>query len=472
MNAGRRIPVEQSHPDPHGALLYAKRQRIQIKDVKGHYQRLRDASVRLVVALYLVLPWLTWNDRQAILFDLPERRFHIFGLTFWPQDFLFLAWALILSALVLFFVTVFAGRVYCGYVCPQTAWTRWFMAIEQFFEGDRHQRLKLDKAPLRPGKIARRLGKHGLWLLLALATGLTFVGYFSPIRELVPDFFTGQVGGWALFWIGFFTLATYGNAGFMREQVCLYMCPYARFQSVMFDRDTLIVSYDRARGEPRRRGARKQAEEPAGDCVDCGLCVQVCPTGIDIRDGLQYECVTCAACIDACDQVMARIDRPKGLIRYTTENALNGRQTHRLRPRLLGYGAVILVLVGLFTGSLMTRVPLQVDVLRDRNQLYRVTGNGTIENSYRLEILNKDQSPHRYVLTLEGPQGLTLVNGPRHFSLVAGEHRSLPVTVSGDPYAGTVQSADIRFHVRALTGADDATDMEMAHESRFIAPRS
>ncbi|MBF1800662.1 cytochrome c oxidase accessory protein CcoG [Alloalcanivorax profundimaris] len=473
MNAGRRIPVEQSHPDEEGARLYAKRQRIQIKDVKGHYQRLRDASVRVVVALYLVLPWLTWNDRQAILFDLPERRFHIFGLTFWPQDFLFLAWALIISALALFFVTVFAGRVYCGYVCPQTAWTRWFMAIEQFFEGDRHQRIKLDKAPLSLNKVSRRFAKHGLWLVLALATGLTFVGYFTPIRELVPDFFTGQVGGWALFWIGFFTFATYGNAGFMREQVCLYMCPYARFQSVMFDRDTLIVSYDRARGEPRRRGARKHSEEPAGDCVDCGLCVQVCPTGIDIREGLQYECITCAACIDACDQVMERVDRPKGLIRYTTENALNGRHTHLLRPRLIGYGAVILILVGLFAGSLVTRVPLQVDVLRDRNQLYRVTGSGTIENSYRLEILNKAQTPHSYQLTLEGPEGLTLVNGPRDFTLRPGEHRSLPVTVSADPYAGTVESADIRFRVHAVNGADsDAPDMEMAHESRFIAPRS
>ena len=259
MNSGR-IPSQDLSPDG-GSGLYAKRRRIQIKDVKGHYQRLRDTSVRLVVALYLVLPWLTWNGRQAVLFDLPERRFHVFGITFWPQDFLFLAWALIIAALGLFFVTVFAGRVYCGYVCPQTAWTRLFMAIEQRCEGDRHQRLKWDRAPWGAEKLLRRGLKHVLWLALALATGVTFVGYFTPIRELLPALVSGQVGGWTLFWSGFFTVATYGNAGFMREQVCLYMCPYARFQSVMFDRDTLVVSYDRARGEPRRRGARKSSRQ-------------------------------------------------------------------------------------------------------------------------------------------------------------------------------------------------------------------
>ena len=465
MNSGR-IPSRDLSPDG-GSGLYAKRRRIQIKDVKGHYQRLRDTSVRLVVALYLVLPWLTWNDRQAILFDLPERRFHIFGITFWPQDFLFLAWALIIAALGLFFVTVFAGRVYCGYVCPQTAWTRLFMAIEQHCEGDRHQRLKWDRAPWSMEKLLRRGLKHGLWLLLALATGVTFVGYFTPVRELLPALIHGEVAGWTLFWAGFFTVATYGNAGFMREQVCLYMCPYARFQSVMFDRDTLVVSYDRARGEPRRRGARKPAaDEPAGDCVDCGLCVQVCPTGIDIRDGLQYECITCAACVDVCDQVMARVGRPRGLIDYTTENLLDGRRGRVLRPRLIGYGLVMVLMMAWFAAGLIQRVPLQVDVLRDRNQLYRLTADGRIENSYRLEILNKDQQPHRYRLTLEGPAGLTLVQGNPDLRLAGGEHHSLPVTVSGDPYAGEVQSATVRFRV----SSEPPATMEATHEARFIAP--
>lgn len=466
MNSGR-IPSQDLSPDG-GSGLYAKRRRIQIKDVKGHYQRLRDTSVRLVVALYLVLPWLTWNGRQAVLFDLPERRFHVFGITFWPQDFLFLAWALIIAALGLFFVTVFAGRVYCGYVCPQTAWTRLFMAIEQRCEGDRHQRLKWDRAPWGLEKLLRRGLKHVLWLALALATGVTFVGYFTPIRELLPALVSGQVGGWTLFWSGFFTVATYGNAGFMREQVCLYMCPYARFQSVMFDRDTLVVSYDRARGEPRRRGARKSSrQEPAGDCVDCGLCVQVCPTGIDIRDGLQYECITCAACVDACDQVMARIGRPRGLIDYTTENTLNGRRSRVLRPRLIGYGLVMVVMMGWFAAGLVQRVPLQVDVLRDRNQLYRLTADGRIENSYRLEILNKDQQAHDYRLSLEAPEGLTLVQGNPTFTLAGGEHRSLPVTVSGDPYAGEVRSATVRFRV---SSSEPRSTMETTHEARFIAP--
>ncbi|HBL88048.1 MAG TPA: cytochrome c oxidase accessory protein CcoG, partial [Alcanivorax sp.] len=294
------------------------------------------------------------------------------------------------------------------------------------------------------------------------------VGYFTPIRELLPALVSGEVGGWTLFWSGFFTVATYGNAGFMREQVCLYMCPYARFQSVMFDRDTLVVSYDRARGEPRRRGARKSSgQEPAGDCVDCGLCVQVCPTGIDIRDGLQYECITCAACVDACDQVMARIGRPRGLIDYTTENTLNGRRSRVLRPRLTGYGLVMVLMMGWFAAGLVQRVPLQVDVLRDRNQLYRLTADGRIENSYRLEILNKDQQAHDYRLSLDAPEGLTLVQGNPTFTLAGGEHRSLPVTVSGDPYAGEVRSATVRFRVRS---SEPRSTMETTHEARFIAP--
>lgn len=468
MSKTERIPVHsEGIDDGRSVALYAKRERIQAKHVSGHYQRLRDLGLSMTMGLYLILPWVQWQGRQAVLFDLPHRSFHIFGITFWPQDFLFLAWALMLAAFALFFFTVLAGRVYCGYVCPQTTWTRFFMGIERIFEGDRHQRMKLDKAPWSFNKLWRRTGKHLCWLLLGLVTGLTFVGYFTPIRELVPDFFTAQVGGWALFWIGFFTVATYGNAGFLREQVCLYMCPYARFQSVMFDRDTLIVSYDTARGEPRGRGSRKKQAAPlAGDCVDCSLCVQVCPTGIDIRDGLQYECITCAACIDACDQVMDRIDKPRGLIRYTTENALAGGRHQVLRPRLIGYGVVISLLSLAFVWALYSRVPLQVDILRDRNQLYRLTSLGEVENSYRLELLNKDQHSHRYRVTLEAPEGLKLVHGEMTVTLEGGQHRSLPVTVSYDPYVADLDSRTIWFRVQDL----DVPDLEVRHESRFIAP--
>ncbi len=468
MSDPQRIPIHDANSD--GAVsLYSKRERIQVKATKGRFQAIRNATILGTMGLYLFLPWVRWDGQQAVLFDLPGRQFRIFGWTFWPQDFLFLSWTLIIAAFALFFFTVLAGRVYCGYVCPQTTWTRFFQWIEHWCEGDRHSRIKMDHAPWTISKIVRRTSKHILWLILAFLTGLTFVGYFSPITDLSLRILSLGWGGWELFWVAFFTVATYGNAGFMREQVCLYMCPYARFQSVMFDDDTLIVSYDEGRGEPRGRGAKKkQSENPdaPGDCIDCGMCVQVCPTGIDIRDGLQYECITCAACIDACDDVMDHIDKPRGLIRYTTENDLEGKESRVIRPRLVGYGMVLLAMATLFMVTLYNRVPLQVDVLRDRNQLFRVASSGRVENVYRLEILNKGQDAHRYTLTLEGPEGLRMENRTE-FTIQPGQHLSLPVTVSYDPYEVEMPSSTIWFSVRSL----DDPDLEKQHESRFIPPR-
>ncbi|MEE2603387.1 MAG: cytochrome c oxidase accessory protein CcoG [Pseudomonadota bacterium] len=471
MSERDRIKTVDDSPEAQGPIsLYAKRKRIQVKSISGRFQRIRDFTILSTMGLYLALPWVRWDGQQAVLFDLPNRQFHIFGLTLWPQDFLFLSWTLIIAAFALFFFTVLAGRVYCGYVCPQTTWTRFFQWIEQLFEGDRHSRIKMDEAPWTLSKVLRRGSKHVMWLALAFLTGLTFVGYFSPITDLTVRIFNFSWGGWELFWVAFFTVATYMNAGFMREQVCLYMCPYARFQSVMFDRETLIVSYDEARGEPRGRGSKKRQqgtqEVEKGDCIDCGLCVQVCPTGIDIRDGLQYECITCAACIDACDDVMDHIDKPRGLIRYTTENALEGKESRVIRPRLVGYGMVLLAMATLFMVTLYNRVPLQVDVLRDRNQLFRVASSGRVENVYRLEILNKGQDAHRYTLTLEGPEGLRMENSTE-FTIQPGQHLSLPVTVSYDPYEVEMPSSTIWFSVRSL----DDPDLEKQHESRFITPR-
>ena len=467
MSDPRRIEVNDASPD--GAVsLYSKRERIQVKSIAGRFQTIRNITILGTMGLYLLLPWVRWDGQQAVLFDLPGRQFRIFGLTFWPQDFLFLSWSLIIAAFALFFFTVLAGRVYCGYVCPQTTWTRFFQWIEQWLEGDRHSRIKMDNAPWTVSKLLRRGSKHVLWLFLAFMTGLTFVGYFSPITDLTARILSLGWGGWEMFWVGFFTVATYGNAGFMREQVCLYMCPYARFQSVMFDRNTLIVSYDEERGEPRGKGAKKKkadTDNPLGDCIDCGLCVQVCPTGIDIRDGLQYECITCAACIDACDDVMEHIGKPKGLVRYTTENALEHKASSVIRPRLIGYGAALLVMATLFMASLYGRVPLQVDVIRDRNQLYRTTSSGEIENIYRLVILNKSQDAERYELKLEGPEGLSM-ESREQFTLQGGQTLSLPVTVSYDPYEVEVPSSTIWFTVRSL----DNPDLEKRHESRFIAP--
>jgi cytochrome c oxidase accessory protein FixG len=459
-----RIAVQQQEADD-PVSLYAERQRIHPKTIYGRFQRLRDLTVWITMGIYLVGPWLRWDGRQAILFDLPERQFHIFGFTFWPQDFVLLSWALIIAAFALFFFTVLAGRVWCGYVCPQTTWTRFFTWIESKLEGDRNARLKMDQAPWTWHKFSRRGSKHALWLALALLTGVTFVGYFSPIADLIYRGLQFQLGGWETFWIGFFTLATYGNAGWMREQVCIYMCPYARFQSVMFDRDTLIVSYDEGRGEPRRRGAKKRDDNTAGDCIDCGLCVQVCPTGIDIRDGLQYECITCAACIDACDDVMDHVGKPRGLIRYTTENALEGGRAHVLRPRLIGY-AIVLAIMGIaLLTVLWLRVPLDMDVLRDRNQLYRVAPGGQIENSYRLRIMNKSQEAEVYNLSIVGPEGLEWL-GKQNVAVDAGEQKTVSVTLAFDPFYHDIETTDIRF--RAEARDDDSVSTEQ--ESRFITP--
>ena len=315
-------PVEQIPVQVQNKNLYEASEKIYPREAKGIFQTWRNVCVVALLGLYYFLPWLQWDERQAVLLDLPARKFHIFYLTFWPQDFIFHALLLVLAGLSLFFFTAIAGRVWCGYACPQTVWTEAFIWMERWVEGTRAQQMKLSASPWNLTKIRKRVSKQVLWIGFSLITGLTFVGYFTPIRELVVDFVNLQVAGWSLFWVVFYGFATYGNAGFMREQVCKYMCPYARFQSAMFDSDTLIVAYDDKRGEPRSRGKKRKdtAENERGDCIDCGICVQVCPTGIDIRDGLQYECIACAACIDACDEVMDRVELPRGLIKYSSEN--------------------------------------------------------------------------------------------------------------------------------------------------------
>ena len=293
---------------PNQVSFYEKRKKIYVKGVRGFFDNWRIALVVFTQILFYVTPWLVWNDRQAVLLHLVERKFYIFGLVFWPQDVIYLAALLIISAYALFLVTAIAGRLFCGYACPQTVYTQMFMWIENWIEGDRNARIKLDKAPLDARKLRIKGSKHLLWGLLSLWTGFTLVCYFTPVSELMESVRTGNLSGWETFWIFFYGGFTYLMAGFMREQVCKYMCPYARFQSVMFDPDTLIITYDPERGETR--GARRKGVDARaaglGDCVDCGLCVQVCPTGIDIRNGLQYECIGCAACVDVCDQVMTR----------------------------------------------------------------------------------------------------------------------------------------------------------------------
>jgi len=464
-----QIPVRDvTPPSKAGASadLYAAREKIYTRAFSGLFRNLRRAGGAVLFILFFGTVWLNWNGRQAVWWDLPERKFHIFGATFWPQDFMLLSWLLIICAFGLFFITVFAGRVWCGYTCPQSVFTWVFMWAEKITEGDRNQRMKLDKAPMSANKFLRKLAKHAIWLAVGILVAITFVGYFTPIRDLVPDLLTLNVNGWAAFWIGFFTLATYGSAGYLREQVCIYMCPYARFQSVMFDKDTLIVSYDPRRGE--KRGPRKKdADYKAmglGDCIDCTMCVQVCPTGIDIRDGLQIECIGCAACIDACDAIMDKMNYPRGLISYTTEHNLSGQKTHLLRPRLIGYAVALLAMMGLFSYAVYDRPLVKLDVLKDR-VLYRENEQGNIENVYTLKVMNKAQQEQTFVIEATGLDGL-VYEGRSEIRAEGGELVTIPVELSIAAEKLPSSTNEIVFHIRSVD--DDSINDDA--DSRFIGP--
>lgn len=453
--------------------LYAVRQKIYPRAVTGLFANLRWAAVFLTQALYYGLPWLNWDGRQSVLFDLVNRKFYIFGLVLWPQDFVFLTGLLVVAALSLFLFTAVAGRLWCGYACPQTVYTEIFLWIERMIEGDRPKRMKLDQQPMSARKFAIKAAKHGAWIAVAFWTGLTFVGYFTPIRELTQNVLTWNLGPWETFWVLFYGFATYGNAGYMREQVCKYMCPYARFQGVMFDPDTLIITYDAGRGEPR--GPRRKGEDPRakglGDCVDCGICVQVCPTGIDIRNGLQYECIGCGACVDACNQVMDKMGYPRGLIRYSTENVMKGRYgdrdilRHVFRPRVFVYSAILLTVVGLLVTALTLRIPLQFDVIRDRNALARETAEGLVENSYRLNIINMDDRQHTYRLEVKGLEGARVEVDAAPLVVPALSTRLVAVRVQADPVAVPGRTTQLVFH---LADVEDAS-IARSQKSTFFA---
>lgn len=437
--------------------LYEKHKIIYVREVKGWWANWRWALVFITQLVFYGVPWLQWNDRQAILFHLVERKFYLFGLVLWPQDVFYLAVLLIISAYALFLFTAVAGRLFCGYACPQTVYTEIFMWIENRIEGDRPARLKLDRGPWTGHKLALKTAKHAIWILLSLWTGFTLVGYFTPMSELLREVVNFNMGGWEVFWTFFYAGFCYMQAGFLREQVCKYMCPYARFQGVMFDPDTLVISYDAERGEPR--GAHKKdvekKESGLGDCVDCGLCVQVCPTGIDIRDGLQYECIGCSACIDACDQVMDKVGFPRGLVRYSTENAIakhyNRREMirHVLRPRVILYTAGLLAITLAFAWSLATRIPLKVNILRDRTTLAREADDGRIENVYNLKIMNTDETPRRFALSVSGMEGIDLI-GERIVEVPGAHNTEVTVAVRVPQETGKKGANAIFFDIKAL----------------------
>ncbi len=419
--------------------LYEGSEKIYMRKVSGFFQALRRYTGLPLIAGFLLMPWLVIDGRPAMFFDLPSRQFHVLWMTFWPQDGMLLAWLLIIAAFTLFTVTVLVGRVWCGFTCPQTVWTLMFIWAEHFCEGDRNKRIKLDKQAWGVEKITRKSAKHGLWLLIAFITGVTFVGYFTPIRELLGGMIphrdvTGALiwdtSPTAMFWTFFFMGMTYLNAGWMREQVCKYMCPYARFQSVMYDSDTLAVHYDASRGE--QRGPRKPKEDykaqGKGDCIDCSWCVQVCPVDIDIRDGLQYECINCGLCVDACNSVMDKMEYPRGLIRFTSEDQLENGETHFVRPRLFGYIFAVVVMVTAFGYVLSQREPVSVDVIRDRGaRLFRVTGS-EVQNVYTVKINNMDNAPHTYDIEVKGSADYQLRYRPTF--LEESEVFTFPVTVS------------------------------------------
>jgi cytochrome c oxidase accessory protein FixG len=460
--------------------LYQKGEKIYAREVHGWFTNWRWVFVWLTQIVFYGAPWLSWNDRQAVLFDLETRRFYLFNLVLYPQDFIYLTALLVIAAYALFLFTAVAGRLWCGYACPQSVYTEIFMWIERKIEGDRVRRMKLDKAPWTLNKLARKTAKQAAWIAVALWTGYTFVGYFSPIRVLGSDALALGMGPWEVFWILFYGFATYGNAGYMREQVCKYMCPYARFQGAMFDSDTLIISYDEKRGEPRGSRSRKADAKAKGqgDCIDCTLCVQVCPTGIDIRQGLQNECIGCAACIDVCDSVMDKMGTPRGLIRYATLNAMEqGWNSSQMwarvtRPRVLIYGAVLAAIVIAFVASLYSRPPFRVDIVRDRGALARIVDDGYVENVYRVQLMNASEEVQKYRI---GVEQLTQsrVTGGDEVVLGPAEARWVPIAVRIPPeivdrmgsgaFAMTVLVEQLR--------QGDHAQVDVREKSTFMVPR-
>jgi len=451
------IPIVSDTSQDGFVSLYEAQKKIYPRSTSGVFTNWRWITLWITQLVFYGMPWLEWGNRQALLLDISTHRFYIFGLILYPQDLIYLAVILIIAALALFLFTAVAGRLWCGFSCQQTVYTKIFLWVEGKIEGDRAARIKLDNSKLCVSKVFKKWLKHFVWISFSMWTGFTFLGYFSPIRGLIDGIVHFNLGPWETFWICFYGFATYGNAGFLREQVCKYMCPYARFQSAMFDKDTLIVTYDEERGEPRSGRSRKvnAKEKGLGDCIDCNFCVQVCPVGIDIRDGLQYECISCGLCIDACDSVMDKMEYPRGLIRFSTQNGLSQHWTKHqivqkiLRPRVLVYSGVLLALTIGLVASLGLRSSFTVDVMRDNGVMSRLMPGGFVENVYRLQVSNATETPEIYRISVSGLKGLSVASR-KEFKVDPASSRTFSVSLQ--ILDGTAKSGShkIMFEIDAL----------------------
>ncbi|WP_019615282.1 cytochrome c oxidase accessory protein CcoG [Psychromonas ossibalaenae] len=449
--------IKTTHKD--SADRFNPGNRIYVRAAYGFFQKLRRYTGWGLILLFLALPMIRWNGHQAILLDFGKQQFHIFSMTLFPQDLTLLAWLFIIAAFALFFFTTYLGRIWCGYTCPQTVWTFIFIWFEERFEGSANKRKRLDQMPWDFNKIWRKTAKHTGWLVVSLFTGLAFCSYFVPVEQLYGDFFTLQSSSLIQLSIFIFTISTYANAGWMRSIFCIHMCPYSRFQSAMFDKNTYIVGYDTKRGESR--GARRRSADPKelglGDCVDCDLCVQVCPSGIDIREGLQYECINCGACVDACDQTMDKMGYPRGLIAYTSEQKLEGKETKLLRPKIIGYGLMLGIMVVMFAVNIFNLSSAEMEILRDRTALYRENSEGLIENTYTLKILNKTLNPQTYDLSISGLPDAQLI-GPKQIVINSGEILTQPIAVAVDAYG--IKAKKIMITITLTSSSGDVEKIE------------
>jgi len=467
------IPIVSAPAQGGFMPMYEAQAKIYPRNTFGFFKNWRWVMIWITQIVFYGVPWLQWGERQAMLLDISTHRFYIFGLVLYPQDLIYLVIILIIAALALFLFTAVAGRLWCGFSCPQSVYTEIFLWMERKIEGDRAARIRLDGSKFGVKKLYIKSLKHLAWISFSIVTGFTFLGYFSPIRDLLHSIIEIKLSPWETFWICFYGLATYGNAGFLREQVCKHMCPYARFQSAMFDNDTLIVTYDQERGEPRSGRSRKvdAKQEGLGDCIDCNFCVQVCPVGIDIRNGLQYECISCGLCVDACNSIMDKMNYPRGLIRFTTQNGLAQHWTKHqviqkiLRPRVLIYSALLLLLSLGLVVSLAMRPAFKVDVNRDRGVMSRLVSGGKVENVYQLQITNVTEAKETYRVSVTGIDGLSMASQTQ-FTVEPANERLVAVSLQIADGAVRSGTHPIMFEVEALGTKERITQKSIFYMSR------